>query len=192
MGANLDRLFVVDVEATCWETREEQGDRPNEIIEIGVCEVNLRTGEVLPATSYVVKPVFTDVSPFCTQLTGWTKEDIDGGGNIKDTLAAIGNDHRLGRDDMWCSYGEFDRHKLCGDKRGSVGRLYGVDPRDNPFAVMRTHFNIKTLFAIKHRLTKEVAMDRALELLKLPMVGRHHNGADDAYNIAKIALATLR
>lgn len=191
MGVDLRRLIVVDIEATCWETREEQGDRPNEIIEIGVCEIDLRHRTIGDATSYLVKPTFTSVSPFCTQLTGWTKEQIDEGGSIHDTLIAIGNDFNIGRDDIWCSYGEFDRHKLCDGKRGSVGGLYGVKPRDNPFMVARTHLNIKTLFAIKHRLGKEVAMDKALWLLKLPLEGRHHNGADDAHNIARIALATL-
>ncbi len=192
MGADLRRIIVVDIEATCWETREEQGDRPNEIIEIGICELNLRTLEIIEPDSYVVKPRFTDVSPFCTQLTGWTKEQINEGGDIADTLKAIREDYGFDRDTLWCSYGEFDRIKLGAEGRASVGGLYGIHRNDNPFARARSHLNIKTLFALRRGLRDEVAMDKALNIAKLNLVGRHHNGADDAYNIARLARLVLR
>lgn len=192
MGADLRRILVVDVEATCWETREEQGDRPNEVIEIGICELHLRTGDCALPTSYLIKPRFTEVSPFCTQLTGWTKEQIAEGGDIGDTLKAIKQDYGIDRDTLWCSYGEFDRIKLASDGRASVNGLYGIHRSDNPFAQMRSHLNIKTLFAIKKGLRDEVAMDKALRIAGLELEGRHHNGADDAFNIAKLARLVLR
>lgn len=192
MGADLRRLILVDIEATCWETREEQGDRPNEIIEIGVCELDLRTGRIKDPDSYVVKPRFTEVSPFCTQLTGWTKEQVSEGGDIGETLKAIGQDYALDRETLWASYGEFDRIKLASNGRASVHGLYGIHPNDNPFTRLRGHLNIKTIFAIRAGLKKEVGMDKALNIAKLPLMGRHHNGADDAYNIARLAWNVLR
>lgn len=36
---------ALDVEATCWEHDAPQGQR-SEIIEIGVCELNLETGKL--------------------------------------------------------------------------------------------------------------------------------------------------
>ena len=66
MGSDLRRIVVIDVEATCWETREEQGSMPNEIIEIGACELVLKTGEITNRASIAVAPQFTKVSPFCT------------------------------------------------------------------------------------------------------------------------------
>jgi inhibitor of KinA sporulation pathway (predicted exonuclease) len=191
MGADLRRILVVDVEATCWETREEQGDRPNEIIEIGICELNLRTGDIRMPDSYVVKPRFTEVSPFCTQLTGWTKEQIAEGGDIGDILKAIRDDYGFDRDTLWCSYGEFDRIKLGVDGRASVGGLYGIHRNDNPFARARSHLNIKTLFAIRKGLRDEVAMDKAIRIAGEQLEGRHHNGAADAFNIAKLARLVL-
>ena len=192
MPADLRRILVVDAEATCWETREEQGDRPNEIIEIGICDLDLRTGSCSQPMSYLIKPRFTEVSAFCTQLTGWTKEQIAEGGDIGDTLKAIKQDYGIDRDTLWCSYGEFDRIKLATDGRASVNGLYGIHRNDNPFAQMRIHLNIKTLFALKKGLRSEVGMDKALRIAGLKLEGRHHNGADDAFNIAKLARVALK
>lgn len=192
MGAALDRVFVIDVEATCWETREEQGNRPNEVIEIGICELNKVTG-IVDVSSYIVKPQFTTVSPFCTQLTGWTQEQVDEGASLAVTLKQIGIDYKMTPDHVWFSFGEYDRVKLCSDPglRASAFSLYGIERRDNPIAQLRAHFNVKTLMALKEGLNKEMSMDRALRFYGETLDGRHHNGADDAMNIAKIVRRVL-
>ena len=191
MRTDLSRVLVVDVEATCWETREEQGDRPNDIIEIGICEIH-RTGGVQNISSYIVKPQFTTVSPFCTQLTGWKQEDVEGAADLGATLKQIGIDYNLSRDLVWFSYGEYDRAKLSSDvaQKGGAWELYNIRWMDNPFAQMR-HFNIKTLLALKEGLSKEIGMERALAHYGMTLDGRHHNGADDAANIAKLVMKVL-
>jgi inhibitor of KinA sporulation pathway (predicted exonuclease) len=190
MGAILNKVFVVDCEATCWETKEEQGSRPNEIIEIGICELDVKTGIISNCSSYVVKPRFTTVSPFCTQLTGWTQEDVNGGADIGDTLNAISKDYGITNEHIWFSYGEYDRIKLGSDGKASVGGLYGITRWHNPFAQARYN-NVKTLFALQLRLGKEVGMDKAINMIGETLEGRHHNGADDAWNIAKIVRKVL-
>lgn len=190
MGARLDRVLVVDVEATCWETKEEQGNQPNEVIEIGICELVMKTGERLNGASYVVKPRFTKVSPFCTKLTGWTQEAVDEGADIEPTIAQIKADYGLTKFDVWFSCGDYDRVKLGSRGNGSLGDLYCIYAQDNPFETMR-HFNVKTLFALKERLQKEMGMDRMLKHIGEKLEGRHHNGADDAWNIAKLVHYTM-
>lgn len=192
MGAALDRVFVCDVEATCWETREEQGSQPNEIIEIGICVLDRIKG-IVDVSSYVVKPTYTTVSPFCTQLTGWTQEAVDEGAKMVDTLAAIREDYKITKDNVWFSFGEYDRVKLSSEleQKGGVLALYGIGRDKNPFAQMRGHFNVKTLMALKEGLSKEMGMERALKYYGLTLDGRHHNGADDAANIAKIVMKVL-
>lgn len=190
MGARLDRVLVVDVEATCFATREEQGDQPNEVIEIGICELIMATGERRNGASYVVKPQFTKVTPFCTELTGWTQAAVDEGAGIQDTIRQIRYDYQLTSLDVWFSCGEYDRIKLGCHGNGSLGKLYGIQPANNIFELMR-HNNIKTLFALKQRLSKEMGMDRMLKHMGEKLEGRHHNGADDAWNIAKIVHFTL-
>ena len=188
---DLSRVIVVDVEATCWETREEQGDRPNEIIEIGICVLDRREG-IKDVSSYLVRPKFTEISPFCTELTGWKQEDVADAADMRSTLLAIRADYQLSAENIWFSYGEYDRIKLTSQQgvRGGVGELYGIERHANPFDQMR-HFNVKTLMALKEGLNKELGMDRALQYYGETLEGRHHNGADDAANIAKIVRRVL-
>jgi inhibitor of KinA sporulation pathway (predicted exonuclease) len=185
MRAKLDKVYVVDVEATCWETKEEQGALPNEVIEIGICCLEMVSGNISPASSYIVRPRFTTVSSFCTSLTGWTQERVDAGRDIVEVLEAVRKDFDINSSSAWFSCGEYDRVKLGVDGGGSLGALYGLERHQSPFAVAR-HFNIKPLFAFKHKLKREMGMARMLKHIDETLEGQHHSGADDAYNTAKI------
>ena len=190
MGAKLDRVCLVDVESTCWASRDEQGSKPNEIIEIGICTLNINTGIIDNANGYIVKPRFTSVSQFCTKLTGWTQQDVNGGKDIKEVIQTIFREYALTKDHVWFSCGEYDRVKLGCGEHGSLKSLYGIDRYSNLFDQMR-HVNIKTLFALKHKLPREKGMEGMLAMINEPLVGRHHNGKDDAMNIAKIVRHVL-
>ncbi len=192
MPADLRRAYVVDVESTCWETREEQGDQPSEIIEIGICAINLLTFNISEKASYLIKPRFTAVSPFCTELTGWTQDDVDGAGDISDALAQIQADYHMKPNQIWMSWGGYDKRKLSSDPWmvGGVHQLYGIERDANPFAKFSDHINVKQLMALRER-QEEMGMERALKFYRETLEGRHHNGADDAYNIAKLVRRVL-
>ena len=202
MGANLKTTFIVDVEATCWTTdpdqpwSEQQNGRPNEVIEIGIVALNLKDMGILQQASYLVKPRRTAVSKFCTELTGWTQQDVDGAPDILEVLSSIRRDFNITRHHTWWSYGEYDKYKLSSEPgNGSLFDLYGTISQEfpqSPFSQMRAHFNAKTLFAMKHNLQRELGMARAMNFLNLPLEGRHHNGLDDAVNITKIVKNILR
>lgn len=193
MGANLKTVLIIDIECTCWETLEEQGDKPNEIIEIGVAALNTRSGDVFQRASIAVKPRFTEVSPFCTKLTGWTQAAADQGLDILDALAKFQEDFKVTKNHLWFSCGEYDRVKLSSlsGKPGLRG-LYGIPVESNPFDKMRAHINIKTLFALKHQLDRELGMKAMLERAGEKLEGRHHSGVADACNIAKLVWHVLR
>jgi inhibitor of KinA sporulation pathway (predicted exonuclease) len=198
MGANLKTVFVVDVESTCWERDpdfadgELQGDQPNEIIEIGVAALDLKTGAIFQRDSIVVKPRFTKVSKFCTKLTGWTQEAIDRGVDITEALVNFRESFKVTKDHVWFSCGEYDRIKLSSlTGKAGVHGLYGIEAHSNPFDLMRSHVNIKTLFAMKYKLNRELGMDAMLKYIDETLQGQHHSGADDAFNIAKIVRKVL-
>ena len=48
------------------------------------------------------------------------------------------------------------------------------------------YINVKELFQEVTQHPKRLGMHQALNYLKIPLVGTHHRGKDDAYNIAKI------
>lgn len=193
MGANLKTGFVVDIEATCWKTRAEQGTQPNEIIEIGVAELEYATGKVVKRASIPVKPRFTKVTEFCTELTGWTQAEVDKGLDIVEAFEEFKKIFEPTPMHVWWSCGNYDRVKLSSRSGpAGVGLLYGIEAKNNPFDTMQQHLNVKTLFAIKKKLSREPGMARMIDMIGEKLEGRHHNGADDAFNIAKIVHWVLK
>ena len=80
-----------------------------------------------------------------------------------------------------CSWGAYDLNQFKAD----------CDRHRVEFpATFERHINLKTAFA-QWKAIKPCGMKAALEILNLPLEGRHHRGIDDARNIAKIARAML-
>ncbi len=177
---DLTIVNIVDVETTCWE-RNPPADQEQEIIEIGVCTLNVATPAPLAHESLIVKPQRSSVSDFCTRLTTLTPEQVEQGIPFVDACALLQGRYQSKRR-VWMSYGDFDRlqfERQC--------RSFGVE---YPFG--RRHLNVKNWVALSLGLRREVGMAEALDLLKLPLLGTHHRGGDDARNIACIASALLR
>jgi inhibitor of KinA sporulation pathway (predicted exonuclease) len=168
-SVKLDRVLVVDVEATCWEGDPPFGET-SEIIEIGVCELDVGTGERLGKHSILVRPERSSVSAFCTSLTTLTAAQVSSGVSYPEACAVLRKEFRS-RDRVWASYGDYDRKQF--ERQGG----YPFGPR---------HVNVKTLFALSRGLPREVGLAEALEVAGLPLEGTHHRGDDDAWNIAAL------
>lgn len=170
----LDRIVIVDVEATCWEGPPPP-DEENEIIEIGVCLLDLGDGERLDKTSLLIRPERSRVSAFCTSLTTLTQEQVDGGTSFAEACQTL-IDRFDAQQRLWASYGDYDRQmfeRQCRE-RGSV----------YPFG--KGHLNVKSLLAVAGGFRREVGLAGAMERLGMPLEGTHHRGADDAWNIAAV------
>ena len=178
MARKLDQVVVIDVEATCWEGAPPEGEE-SEIIEIGVCTLEVASGRRVDREDILVKPARSRVSPFCTSLTTLTKEQVDAGVPFAEACVHLQRAYGM-KERMWASYGDYDRRQF---ERQCAA--FGV-----PYPFGPGHLNVKTLFALMRALSREVGMDGALELLRLPLEGTHHRAGDDAWNIAGI-LATL-
>jgi inhibitor of KinA sporulation pathway (predicted exonuclease) len=171
--AGLDKIVVVDVETTCWEKRER--DQTMEVIEIGACLLDIRSSEITDRQSILIRPVYSVVSEYCTKLTTLTQEVVETGIGFRQACLKLEDEYQT-KKRVWASYGDFDRRQFERECR-----LKNV-----PYPFGSRHINVKTLFAIKHRLTEEIGMDKALALLGLELIGTHHRGVDDAYNVARI------
>lgn len=170
-----DTILIIDLEATCWDGRPPRGQE-NEIIEIGVCIMDTKTGKISKNEGILVKPQYSKVSAFCTKLTSITQEMLDEEGILlEDALDILREDYDA-EDLTWASFGNYDLSMLQ-----SQTRKFRID-----YPLGDDHINVKTLFAELHPIRKSVGMDRALQLLKLPLEGTHHRGVDDVKNIAKI------
>jgi inhibitor of KinA sporulation pathway (predicted exonuclease) len=176
--AGLDKVVVVDLETTCWERREKE--QIMEVIEMGVCLFDIGSGEITERQSILIKPLYSEVSDFCTKLTTLTQELVETGIGFREACLKLEDEYQS-KKRVWASYGDFDRRQFERECR----------LKQVPYPFGSRHLNVKTLFAIKHRLNEEIDMDKALALLGLKLIGTHHRGVDDAYNVARILYALI-
>jgi inhibitor of KinA sporulation pathway (predicted exonuclease) len=170
-----EKIIIIDLEATCWEGNPPAG-QVNEIIEIGLCVLNTKTGELTQNQGVLLKPIKSKVSAFCTQLTTITQELLDKEGvTFSKALEILRNEYNPNQY-TWASYGAYDLNMLK-----KQCQMRGME-----YPMGQHHINVKELFSEVKGIHKKVGMNGALEILKIPLEGTHHRGVDDAKNIAKI------
>ena len=174
MVRRLDKIIVIDVEATCWEDKRKTREE-SEIIEIGICLLDVKTGEITDNRGIIVKPESSEVSEFCTELTTLTQEMVNNGISFRYACDVLMKEYQS-RERTWVSYGQYDWFQFRKE----------CEKKDVPYPFSSCHINIKNLFALMNRLKKEKGMAKALRICDIPLEGTHHRGKDDAYNIAKI------
>ena len=177
-----DKIIVIDLEATCWENNTIPEGSKMDIIEIGICNLYIQTGEIKDKRSIYVIPQQSELSAFCTELTGITKEIIQEKGITLTEACKVLEEEYDPKERVWASFGEFDRsffQKQCLE--------YKIK-----YPMGMTHINIKYLFPFKMKFKKAKGLQKALLILKEPFEGKQHNGADDAYNAAKILRYILK
>lgn len=180
MARLLDEILVVDLESTCWDGALPEG-QTSEIIEIGLCPINVKTLTRTEKRSILVKPVQSTISDFCTELTTLTPDMLTDAGSLADAVRTLKNDY-ASKGRLWASWGDYDRRqfeRVC--TTHNVGYPFGP-----------SHLNVKSLFAAATGSKRELGLDGAYAHLGLTMVGTHHRGDDDAWNIAGILCQLLK
>lgn len=174
MAQHEKNILVVDVEATCWPDGPPPGQR-SEIIEIGWCLLDPVTGAIKDSGTQLVRPEWSQVSAFCTELTTLTQEQVDGGVSFAEACQFL-TDVLGSRSLPWASYGDYDRRQFTRQCE-ATGVAY-------PFS--ESHRNVKKMFGETEGLRRPVGMAEALHTLGLPLEGTHHRAVDDVRNIARI------
>ncbi|WP_344484485.1 3'-5' exonuclease [Glycomyces endophyticus] len=169
-------LNVVDVEATCWDGQPPAG-AVNEIIEIGLTVVDLAARERVAKHRILVRPRRSRVSEFCKELTGLTQTEVDTGVEFEEACRELAAEHRADSR-PWASWGDYDRNQFQRQCQ-ATGTRYPFSGR---------HTNAKLRFTEARGLKRRPGMAQALDIAGLPLDGRHHSGADDAWNIAALIL----
>ena len=213
---HLDQIVVVDLEATCWETEEEEKkaleeihkqfglrlENASEIIEIGVCLY-----EVEHQRSWI---------PLCNKCQGNKGNDClicQGKGFVGSIIVKP----QYSKINDFCTkltsltpefvkkYG-LDFPSACNRLRkyfGPKNRIWAswgdydrrmFSDQCNQTAVKypfgATHWNIKSIHGIKNKLQREIGLGSAVRMAGLEFEGSAHRGVDDAYNTARV-LKTL-
>jgi inhibitor of KinA sporulation pathway (predicted exonuclease) len=177
MAISFNKVLVVDVEATCQLPVGEI----QEIIEIGISEVDLEKMKILRSESIMVKPLSSKVNNFCTFLTGHTPEAVDKGVSLKEACEKLVTEWNS-KNMLWISQGNFDREIFR-----SNCILYGVQYPFGP-----NHMNIAQIFSIFTGRAKQLGMKKQLNVLGLELEGRHHSGVSDSFNISRVLLELVK
>ena len=173
-----DKIIVVDLETTCTNEHAEQFQ--NEIIEIGLSVVNLQTLTAEKNLSLLIKPQRSEVTDFCTKLTGITPEDVADGLLLPEACEILINEYQTNQY-LWGSWGDFDRlivNRECKQYKAK-------------FPFNRQHLNIKADFALTYGLDELIGLDKATKLVNLAFIGQHHRGVDDARTTAQILIGMI-
>lgn len=179
MAVKLDKILIIDIEATCWDGKQPK-DEKNEVIEFGIALLDIQSGEIEANEGILVKPTTSTVSPFCTELTTITPEMVENAISFKEACKILQEKYQSkGR--MWASFGAYDYNQIMKQCQNE-----GIS-----FPLNVQHLNVKALFSLKHKLKHPVGMDEALRISNLTLEGTHHRGVDDSRNIAKILVTLL-
>lgn len=176
-----DKVIVIDIEATCWEKGQIPENQKREIIEIGICKLNMLDGSIEDKRSYLIKPAQSEVSYYCTELTGITSEKLEKEGiSFKEACSNIKNKYNsLQR--TYAGYGRFDKSIM-----ESQCREFEVK-----FPFSETYLDLKVLISSMSG-EKPIGLLKELQARNIEFEGNAHSGADDAFNTAKLLYQVLK
>lgn len=170
-----DKVIVVDLETTCSKGQFESFQ--NEIIEIGMCVVDMKKMIVEKNVSLYVKPQRSEVTDFCTQLTGITPEDVKDGLPLAEAADLLIKEFQS-NEYMWASWGDFDRLIVNREAKHYKAR----------FPFNRQHLNLKAMFGVIYGTDELLSLDAAAKFSNQPFQGEHHRGVDDARTAATLLI----
>lgn len=170
-----DKLLVVDLETTCTNEHAEQFQ--NEIIEIGMCIVDMKRLIAEKNVSIFVKPQRSEITDFCTRLTGITAEDVKDGLLLPEAVELLIKEFQT-NDYVWASWGDFDRLIVNRECKQYKSR----------FPFNRQHLNLKAMFGVVHGTGELPSLDQAAKMTNQPFLGEHHRGVDDARTAAQLLI----
>ena len=176
-------LLVIDLEATCWESRHAPSGQPQsihnmEIIEFG-CALATRDGTLLDSKSFLVRPVrHPHLSGFCTKLTGISQSMVDAAlgcvAGCQEINAWLGSP---AKEFIWCSWGDYDRLHIQAESE---------QYNSPPVFLTYPHLNLKQIWRRTTGQKKKNGLAHALAFHELEFEGHHHRGVDDARNIVRL------
>lgn len=171
-----NQIIIIDLEGTCWENDRIPTGQKVDIIEMGICKLDLISNTISQKQSIYVIPERSEINRFCTKLTGITPQLIEEKGIYFEEACKKISDEYSPESLTWAGYGNFDREQII-----EQSDWLGIE---NPFSGQ--YLNVMYEFKRHFKLYKSIGLKKALDYLKMDFEGNHHSGADDAYNTARI------
>jgi inhibitor of KinA sporulation pathway (predicted exonuclease) len=150
---------------------------PSEIIQIGWCFLNPKTGERFGRSSQYVKPMHSNISQFCTDLTGITAK------NVRSAQPLPVTSTRLVRNGLrqYVSAGYGDDWDYVKSE---------CDMSNCETFLSDEYIDVSTLTKLALNSYKNIGLKKACEELGVSWEGEEHRADWDAWNTAGL-LSTL-
>lgn len=182
---------MLDFECTCDAKDDASNPWVHEIIEWPVVLVDARTGKVVDEFHHYIKPEERPtLTPFCTELTGITQDQVDSGLTLKQALEAF---------QVWLKerdIGEGRRFSISLATDGPwdfVNFLYPECARKLLPYPKEVHkwIDLRAAYAEFH-CVRSCNVKKMLAGAGMVFEGRLHSGIDDTRNIARIGIHLLK
>ncbi|MDZ4834001.1 MAG: 3'-5' exonuclease [Candidatus Melainabacteria bacterium] len=172
-------LNVLDLELSCYPNDSFPAGERKEIIEFGLTTVDLSKLTIVQSFSFPIIPTMSTISPYCTELTGWTEAKLKRQGmSFAEALRRIEGKHG-GKNRTVVT----DSDKELDAVRDQC-QLMGL-----PCPFGSGYFNVSTMIAVLTGELRNLSLPEKLALFKLEFEGALHSGKDDSRNIARLFLA---
>lgn len=176
-------IVIFDIEASC-EDRNINPRYNMETIEIGA--VKVYEGNIVDTFETFIRPEYVNqLTPFCTELTGITFDDLEDAPNFASAILEFYN-FIYGCEIYSC--GDFDRKFLIRELE-EKGCSYEHELARN--AINSSHTDLKKHYNLILGKKKKGLVGMANEL-GIKLLGTHHRALSDAKNLANIYLEIER
>lgn len=169
-----DTILVIDVEATCWVDKKPPPGEEADIIEIGLCVLDVNAGELFGKRSIIVRPERSTMSEFCEELTNLSREQVENGLLFADACALLEREYKT-KNIAWASWGDYDRKMFA-----SQCEAYSV-----PYPFSEKHINAKQLFGTLHG-NKRFSIQGGMRIAAIPFKGDEQRGDEDAWHVGTL------
>ena len=171
--------LYLDLEMNCSDELQPSRNKSDpEIIEIGICRLDVPTLRIAHETNYLVRPLHLDISLRCTSITGLTRDDLKSAPSLKEVLASVRRD--------------WPAHATCfawGRDGDILERACKKHHLDMPF---RRFFDLSQIVRSALLLEQQPGVHSAMELLGVSADGGAHMAVIDARNTARIHAELIR
>jgi inhibitor of KinA sporulation pathway (predicted exonuclease) len=170
--------LYLDLELTYWSGPPPPGMK-QEIIEIGIVEMDLQTLNITREAAYFVRPRRWEISEACSKLTGITTEDIRSARPFLEVLATMTEQFR-------------PSGKMCGtwgEDAVLIARACNLEGMKTP---LRNLLDVSLFFQRAFLLKNQFSLSKAVEMLGLDFEGVPHGALVDARNTAFVHAAIIR
>ena len=167
-----NQINVLDLEFTIKE------QKPREIIEIGLCAINLKDLSIFKPVNLVVRPVL-GIPERCSEITGLSEDDLVFSRSFSNAHAYIMENYSLKSE--FFAYGKED-FRIIREHEFRYG-LKNISDSGN--------MDFSALYKTIKRNKKAVGLKKAMRREGLEFIGRQHCALNDAINLARLIRKVL-